>query len=65
MPVLLYVYQPGADIRVIQDANVDALRAALSDSNTVTWIVTEGQDATTDAIMREVLALHRLERFGC
>ena len=60
MSVTLYVHEPGKGVHTVEHAGVDATRSALAQPESVTWIVADGHDATTDSILREVLELHPL-----
>ena len=60
MPVTLYVYQPGAGVRTIDNAQVADLQSALAQPTSVTWIAADGHDSVTDIMLRDVLELHPL-----
>jgi magnesium transporter len=60
MSVSLFIFQPGNGVKSVATAAVADLRSALSDPMSVVWIATEGHDAISDAMMRDVLEFHPL-----
>lgn len=60
MAVTLHVHAPAHGTQIIENAQADDVRRALSNSENVTWIAAYGHDDATYAIMRDVLDLHPL-----
>jgi magnesium transporter len=60
MATLVQVYRPSSGIEKLDPADQNGLRAALADPAAVTWIIADGTDEITVALMRDVLALHPL-----